>query len=115
MSSDDALALESLVAPDDREDVSLMAPLAPERRWVVPLAEERVVHVVNPTSRKVTVRFTRLGIGPPIEPVTIDPYRVARVKMRGTGAFGVLVASDGGGVVVSSIGAPGSIPGVPFA
>jgi hypothetical protein len=92
-----------------------MAPMEPERRWVVPLAEERVLHVVNPTSRKVTVRFTRLGIGPPIEPVTLDAYRVARVKMRGTAAFGVLVASDGGAVVVSAIGAGGSIPGVPFA
>jgi hypothetical protein len=47
--------------------------------------------------------------------VTIDAYRVARVKMAGTGDFGLLVASDGGGVVVSAIGAGGSIPGVPFA
>jgi hypothetical protein len=112
--ADRPLAIESLVAPDDRETVSLLPPLNPERRWVVPLAEERVLHVVNPTSRKVTVRFTRLGIGPPIEPVTIDAYRVARVKMAGTGAFGVLVSSDRGGVVVSSIGEGGSIAGVPF-
>lgn len=113
--ADRPVALESLVAPDDRETVSLLPLLDPERRWVVPLAEERELHVVNPTSRRVTVRFTRLGIGPEIEPITIDPYRVARVEMRETGAFGVLVASDGGGVVVSAIGAGGSIPGVPFA
>ena len=109
------VALESLVAPDDRETVSLMPPLQPERRWVVPLAEERVLNVVNPSSRRVTIRFARLGIGPAIDAVTIDPYRVARIRMRGTGEFGVLVTSDGGGVVVSSIGPRGSIPGVPFA
>jgi hypothetical protein len=112
--ADRSVAMESLVAPDDRETVSLLPPMHAERRWVVPIAEERVLHVINPTTRRVTVRFVRLGIGPQIPPVTLDANRVARIKLRGTAAFGVLVESDGGGVVVSAVGEGGSLPGVPF-
>ena len=108
------LALESLVAPDDRATVSLLPPLQPERRWVVPIAEERELLVINPTTRKVRVRVTRLGPGRAIRSVTLDANRVGRIELSGDSPFGVLVEAETGAVTVAAIGERGSLPGVPL-
>ena len=108
------VAMESLVAPDDRESVSLLAPLRPERRWVVPIAEERELMVVNPTTRKVRVRITRLGPGRSIRPVTLEANRVGRIELPGDSPFGVLVEAESGVVTVAAVGERGTLPGVPL-
>jgi hypothetical protein len=114
VSSEVPVAIESLVALDDREAVSLLPPLATERRWAIPVAEDRELFLVNPSTRRVRVRVERLGPGPAIRPVTIAANHVQRVKLRGTNPFGLLVTADGAGVTAAVIGPGGSIPGVPL-
>ncbi len=111
--SDLPVAVETLVAPDDRRTVSLLPLMHPERRWVVPMAEERELVVTNAGTRRVTVQIGRLGRGADFDDVTIEPNRVRRIKLAGSNPFGVIVTSTGG-VTVAAVGERGSIAGVPL-
>jgi GT2 family glycosyltransferase len=108
------VAIESLVATDDREAVSLFPPLAPQRRWAVPIGEDRELYLVNPSSSRVRVQIERLGPGPRIRTVTIAANQVRRVRLVGTKRFGLLIESNGRGVTPVVVGARGSTPGVPL-
>ncbi len=112
--SDLPAAIESLVATDDRVAVSLLSPLQPQRRWVLPLAEQRELVLVNPTTARIRVSITRLGPGDPFRDVTIDANRVQRIRLRGEAPFGLLVESQGGAVTAAVVGARGTTPGVPL-
>lgn len=111
--AEEPIAIESLVAPDDRSTVSLMPPLDPERNWIVPIAEERELTIVNPNNHRVRVEVQRLGADRRRWTLNIDANRVGKIKMRLKDPFGVSVRSSGGGVVVAAIGDRGTIPGVP--
>ncbi len=113
--SDLALFIESLVAPSDRKAVSLLGPQAPARRWVFPLAERRNLQLVNPNATPVRVDISRLGTGPPVRSVTIDPNRSISVGLGNEGTFGLLVqVRSGGGVTAAVVGERGTLPGVPL-
>lgn len=112
--ADRPVALESLVAPDDRRDVSLLPLLDPERRWVFPMAERRELLVVNPNPRAVRVEIERLGGTRSKREVTIQPSRAARLPLRARGGFGLIVRSRGGDVTAAVVGPEGSMPGVPL-
>ncbi|MEX0873801.1 MAG: hypothetical protein WD179_02480, partial [Actinomycetota bacterium] len=114
LASDLPVAIESLVVPNDRKAVSLLPPLTPHRRWVMPIAERRFLQLVNSNPTSVRVDITRLGTGPSIGPVTIDANRSIRVDLGNGSAFGLLAESRGGGVTAAVIGPNGSIPGIPL-
>ena len=113
ITSDRDVAIESLVAPDDRKTVSVLPLVEPEKQWVVPFAEGRDLVISNPSSRKVHVVFDRLGPGAKIHAVDVGPNRVVHVKPPGKKGFGVAVSATGPGVIVAAIGAAGSTIGVP--
>ncbi len=114
--SDLPVYIESLVAPSDRKAVSLLPPQTPARRWVFPLAERRSIQLVNPNATSVRVDLTRLGTGPPLRSVTIDPNRSVSVGLGDESTFGLLVQvrGGGGGVTAAVVGERGSLPGVPL-
>lgn len=108
------VAIESLVATDDRKAISLLPPLQPQRRWVLPLGERRELYVTNPSTSRVRITIDRLGEGPAIRGITLEPNEVRRVDLRGTRPFGLLVTATGRGVVTAVVGPGGSIPGIGF-
>jgi hypothetical protein len=112
--SDRPVALEGLVAPEDRRTVSLMAPLEPSRLWVVPIAERRSLVVSNPTNRDVRVSVERLGPGARIPDFVVGANRVRAVALHGEQAFGVLVRARGD-VTAAVVGQRGSTVGVALA
>jgi hypothetical protein len=111
--SEQPIAIESVVAPDDRSTVSLMPPLDPARDWIVPIAEERELVIVNPNNHLVKVEVQRLGADRRKWTLNIEANRVGKIAMRLKDPFGVAVSSSSGGVTVASIGPRGTIPGVP--
>jgi hypothetical protein len=112
---DRPVAVESLVAPDDRRSVSLLPLLSPERRWVFPMAERRELVLANPNPRAVRVQIDRLGGRSSRRELTIQPSRSVRLPLRARGAFGLEVRSRGGGITAAVVGRDGSMPGVPLA
>jgi hypothetical protein len=115
LSSDRPVAIESLVAPDDRRrGVSLMPPLEPDRAWVLPIAERRELVVVNPNPRAIEVEVERLGPGPPIESFTVEASRTRRIKLEGGRGFGLIVRSRAV-FTAAVVGGRGSTTGVPLA
>jgi hypothetical protein len=114
--ADRPIPIETLVTPDDRRDgVSLLPPVAPERAWVIPIAESRELVIVNPNPRAVRVEVQRLGPGPEIESFTVEPSRTRRVELSGERAFGLVVRSRDGAFTAAVVGDRGSMLGVPFA
>lgn len=106
------VVLEALVAPRDRTTVSLMPPVAPGRRWVLPFAEHRTLLVNNPGGRAVHIVVRRLGPGRRITRYRIGARQSLSVPLTGRTPFGVLVLSTGD-VTAAAVGAQGSIAGVP--
>jgi hypothetical protein len=115
LEADRALALESVVAPDERgRGVSMMPPLTPQRAWVLPLAERRDLLVVNPNPRAVRVEVEPLGPGAPVQSFTVEPSRSRSVRLGGDRGFGLIVRSPDGPVTAAVVGGRGSMPGVPL-
>lgn len=114
LTPDRPIAMESLVAPEGRETVSLLPPLTPSTRWVLPMAEGRELVVVNPNPRDVRVTMSRLGPGGELEPVTIGANSTQTIELPGDQAFGLLVEAAGGAVTTAVVGERGSLPGIPL-
>ncbi len=107
------LAVETLVVPEDRDDLSLLPLLDPARRWVVPAGEGRRLVVTNFGTAAVQVDLVRLGRGGPLEGGELGPSDVGVFELSGDEPFGVLVEADGP-VVVAGLGGDGALPGVPL-
>jgi hypothetical protein len=108
------VAVEALVAPADRNGVSLLPGLVPARRWAIAAAENRTLVVVNPGTRAVRVRIRRLGPGPEIRTLRVGPSRVATLEIPGDEPFGILAEADGGDITAVAVGGAGSLSGVPL-
>lgn len=113
LSADRPVAMETLVAPEARETVSLLPPLEPARRWVMPMAETRKLVIINANARAVRFDIDRLGPGGAIGSRRLGPNRMAIVPLSGAQPFGVQVTADGP-VTAVVIGERGSMPGVPL-
>ena len=107
------IVLESLVAPRDRLSVSLLPPVEPQRRWVLPLAEGRSLIVNNPGDRTVRILLRRLGPGRKIARYRVAAHQTLIVPMTGQSPFGMLVSATGG-ITAAAVGPQGSIVGVPL-
>jgi GT2 family glycosyltransferase len=114
VSAPEPVILESLVAPRSRRSVSLMPPVQPGRRWVVPLAERRTLLIDNPTKRSVKITLTRLGAGKRTYHYRLGAEQTLTLPQRGTRPFGLIVSATGP-VTAAAVGVEGSVVGVPLA
>jgi hypothetical protein len=108
-----SVAVESLVVPKGRRELSLFPAMQPDRRWVVPLAESRRLVVLNPGDRPVQAEFDRLGDSGSHTTATIPPHRIYATGLAGPGEFGLLLRADRPVTVVAA-GPAGAVAGVPF-
>lgn len=107
------LGVETLVVPEDRDDLSLLPLLDPARTWAVPAAEGRRLLVTNPGTAAVEVDLVRLGSGSRLEGGEVGPSGVRAFEVPGDEPFGVLVEGEAP-VVVVALGGGGALPGVPL-
>ena len=111
--ADHAVALESLVVPKGRKGLSLLPPLTPAKRWVVPLAENRQLIIENPGGGAARVSLDRLGSAPDHTTLSVPAHHVLVTPFFAGDQIGVLLRASRP-VTVVSVGQSGAVAGASF-